>query len=209
MNKISNFFTEDEQKVLFFLIIFGFLGIFLHITHLKAQEKKIDKEAFQDTVSKKVIMKYDIRTAKKSELTNLSGIGPARASDIIEYREKTNFTKSSDLMNIKGIGPRTYEKIKKNIVIFGEIEERNVDKENLKVTSKAQTQSVKINKKININTADVTELIKLKGIGKSKAKKIIEYRTNNGNFVTVEQLMDVKGIGKKTVQKNKERISLK
>ena len=209
--KISNFFTADEQKVLFFLIIFGFLGILLHVTNLTADEKKIDEKALKDTVANKVELKYDIRKASKSELVNLSGIGPSRADDIIEYREENGFTKSSDLLKIKGIGQRTFERIKKNIVLFGEKEivETISMKKQEKVASKPKEMLNSDDKKININSADVSELIQLIGIGKAKAKKIIEYRTNNGKFVSVEQLTDVKGIGKKIVQKNKKRIVLK
>ena len=52
---------------------------------------------------------------------------------------------------------------------------------------------------ININTADISELIKIKGIGEKKAAKIIEFRNINGPFVTKEDLLKVPGIGQKTL----------
>ena len=49
--------------------------------------------------------------AKIGELVNLKGIGPARAKDIIEYRQSKKddkaFKCSQDLEEIKGIGPKT------------------------------------------------------------------------------------------------------
>ena len=47
---------------------------------------------------------------------------------------------------------------------------------------------------VNINTASQKELMTLKGIGESKAKAIIDYRTKN-RFKKKEDIMNVKGIG--------------
>lgn len=60
--------------------------------------------------------------------------------------------------------------------------------------------------KININSADQDELMLLDGIGESYARRIIEYREQNGPFAAAEDLLNVKGIGAKTVEKNKDRI---
>ena len=49
--------------------------------------------------------------------------------------------------------------------------------------------------KININTADITKLQELQGIGPSTAQAIIDYRTQNGNFKTIEDIKEVSGIG--------------
>ena len=49
--------------------------------------------------------------------------------------------------------------------------------------------------KININQADAKALTTLKGIGKDRAVKIVEYRKQNGPFQKIEDIMKVKGIG--------------
>ncbi|WP_456451832.1 ComEA family DNA-binding protein, partial [Hydrogenimonas sp.] len=54
---------------------------------------------------------------------------------------------------------------------------------------------------IDINRADVKELMQLKGIGKKKAEVIVAYRTSHC-FESVYDLARVKGIGKKTVERN-------
>jgi len=48
---------------------------------------------------------------------------------------------------------------------------------------------------VNINTATIEELKTINGIGESKAKNIIEYRTKNGNFKNIEDIKNVEGIG--------------
>ncbi|MGD8290224.1 MAG: ComEA family DNA-binding protein [Desulfobacterales bacterium] len=62
--------------------------------------------------------------------------------------------------------------------------------------------------KININQADAKTLTTLKGIGKDRALKIIEYREQNGPFLTIEDIMKVKGIGKKIFEQNKDVLSV-
>ena len=52
---------------------------------------------------------------------------------------------------------------------------------------------------INVNTATLTELQTLPGIGPSYAKRILQYRENHGPFQTVEELAEVDGIGSATV----------
>lgn len=64
------------------------------------------------------------------------------------------------------------------------------------------------NNLININTASITELMKLTGIGKSKAENIIKYREENGNFKTPSDITKVSGIGKNTYEKFKEHITI-
>lgn len=48
---------------------------------------------------------------------------------------------------------------------------------------------------VNLNTADVDELMLLPGIGESKANLIIQYRESCGPFTSKEELMYIKGIG--------------
>lgn len=59
---------------------------------------------------------------------------------------------------------------------------------------------------VNINTASVSELIGLDGIGETRAKAIIEYREANGGFKSVDELTKVSGIGEKTLGKIRAKI---
>jgi competence protein ComEA len=49
--------------------------------------------------------------------------------------------------------------------------------------------------KVVLNLADETELQKLPGIGKSRARAIVEQRERLGRFRRLEDLLRVKGIG--------------
>jgi len=62
---------------------------------------------------------------------------------------------------------------------------------------------------ININTANVEELQKLKGIGETYAQRIVDYRLENGEFKAVVELLNVKGIGNKRLEDIKAFIKLK
>jgi competence protein ComEA len=60
---------------------------------------------------------------------------------------------------------------------------------------------------VNVNTANAEEIAEnLKGIGLSKAQKIVEYRESNGAFGHVDELVNVKGIGVRTVDQNRGMI---
>lgn len=55
--------------------------------------------------------------------------------------------------------------------------------------------------KIDINTATAGQLSAgLPGIGETLARRIVEYREQNGPFRSAEGLMDVPGIGEKTFE---------
>lgn len=61
----------------------------------------------------------NINTAGVDELDTLYGIGPAKAQDIIDYREGPNgpFDTIEEIMNVSGIGPSTFDKIKNDITV--------------------------------------------------------------------------------------------
>ncbi len=60
--------------------------------------------------------------------------------------------------------------------------------------------------KVNINTADSTQLQTLNGVGPATAQKIIDYRDSSGRFTTIEDLKNVSGIGDKTFEKLRDYI---
>ena len=60
---------------------------------------------------------------------------------------------------------------------------------------------------VNINTASLEELMTLSGIGESKAKSIIEYRTKTP-FKKKEDLLNVTGIGDSLYASIKENITV-
>lgn len=61
----------------------------------------------------------NINTADTTLLSTLSGIGPAKAAAIIDYRTQHGpFARSEDIQNVSGIGPSTYAGIKDFITVL-------------------------------------------------------------------------------------------
>lgn len=69
-------------------------------------------------------------------------------------------------------------------------------------------KSTGTNLKININTAKQEELTQITGVGESTAKKIIEYRTQNGKFKSIEDIKNIPGIGDSKFNAMKEEITV-
>ncbi len=203
--KLNNFFTPEEEKIILFLVIFAFLGMILNYSGLIAfdrQDQEMDSLKF--LIKEDVQLQFDLLTVTQKELIKIPGIGSKRASDILSYRDDFGFLNLDELINVKGIGKATLLKIRKYFVEFGHpVEKAKILKKEF--NDKVETPVIG---KININNASIKELILLKGIGESKAKKIIEYRNANGDFKNIDQLLNVKGIGKKTLEKNRKQISL-
>ena len=61
---------------------------------------------------------------------------------------------------------------------------------------------------IDINSATVTDLKTLPGVGDVLAQRIIDKREELGKFSAIEQLMDVSGIGEKKYNDIKDKIIL-
>lgn len=75
--------------------------------------------------------------------------------------------------------------------------------------SHVQTPSSSASGVVNINTATEEQLVRLPGIGPSKARAILALRTQMGGFSKVENLLRVRGIGRKTLQKLNPMLTLK
>jgi len=72
--------------------------------------------------------------------------------------------------------------------------------------SEVKSEGKSGSKLININTADASELTSIPGVGEAKAKKIIDYREENGGFGCIEDIMLISGIKEGMFNKIKDYI---
>lgn len=144
----------------------------------------------------------------------------ARIADAIKVAGGT--TKNADLSQVnlayiledgqKIYIPNKKEKIKQEMYIeenSGQnvlIEESKNSEE--KASTKKENSMKGVKKKVNINSANQTELETLKGIGPSLAGRIIEYRETNGKFDKIEEIQNVKGIGDSKYSNIKDSICI-
>lgn len=84
--------------------------------------------------------------------------------------------------------------------------ETAITKEQTTQTPQTTTEEKKL--PININTCNISDLLKIKGLGETKATKIIEYRELNGLFNNIEEIKNVNGIGDVLFNKIKEFITV-
>jgi competence protein ComEA len=61
---------------------------------------------------------------------------------------------------------------------------------------------------ININSASLTELESLPGIGPVIGQRIIDYRNEHGSLASIEEIQKVSGIGPKTFERLKDLITV-
>jgi competence protein ComEA len=62
--------------------------------------------------------------------------------------------------------------------------------------------------KVDLNTATVTQLDTLPGVGPVTAQHIVEWRTRNGRFVRVDQLREIDGIGERRFQQLRDLVTV-
>ena len=209
MERLGNYIKENMFKVIIItLLLFLYVGSFIYISTkiIKTESKPEDKVD--------ILAKEDIKgSVKKPGVYKIKE--NSRVTDAIEAagglakNANTRFINLSKLLHDGDV-----------VVIYSneEIEEAR-KKETIVVETPCVCEEVKndacykeetkdTNGKVNINTATITELMTLTGIGESKAKLIIEYRIKNGNFKDIKDIMKVKGISETLFSKFKENITI-
>ena len=174
------------------------------------ESEKEEKETSLDEEKIVVEIKGEVKKPNVYELKNGS-----RIYELIE--EAGGPTDEADLSNINRA---LYLSDGQCIVIKNindvESEEANLNESlNAEVTNSIPTNSSgdkgekNESSSININTASKETLMTLNGIGESKAQAIIDYRDEIGGFKSVDDITNVSGIGEKTLEKIKDKISIK
>jgi len=132
-----------------------------------------------------VLFPFDPNTLPDSGWLHL-GISERQIRTIRNFQSKGGrFRKKEDLAKIYGLSAKEYQRIEPFITIPSVHHEKPPE-----AISQKQTRPVI---SIDLNQADTTKLMELKGIGPSFAKRIIKYRERLGGFYSVDQLLEVYG----------------
>jgi competence protein ComEA len=149
----------------------------------------------------------NINAADQAELETLPGIGPSKATAILQYRADHGPFKSVDeLDNVSGIGPSTLASIRDLVTIGApgsSTGTASAPATTTTTTAATPTTTAPASSgggcPVNINTADAGSLENLPGIGASKAAAILQYRVDNGPYASCDALDNVSGIGSATL----------
>lgn len=145
------------------------------------------------SIAKYSLFPFDPNKADSIELCRL-GIKPFVVTNILKYRKKGGlFRSKNDFSKVYGILPEKFKELEPYISI-----QSITKQDSLKSTLKSVKQSIIV----ELNSADTTLLMQVKGIGRGYAKSIIRFRRETGGFTGVEQLRELYGM----TEQNFERI---
>ena len=171
----------NRSNMIFYLILlFMALGCVLGSVYQKVADDKIIKAAEEKLVG--IHIKGEVKNAGYYELSYGSRIKDA-------IKKAGGATDNADINSVN-----LAQKISdgEEIVIP------------LKMTDKAKSSLNTT--KLNINTASVSQLCTLHGIGVVTAEKIIAYREKNGGFKKIEELKKIDGLNASKFENIKDKI---
>jgi competence protein ComEA len=162
----------------------------------------------------------DLNRASAEDLAAISGIGPALAQRIVDYRTAHGpFKKIEDLREVSGIGPQNLPKLKPYLGLGSPEAIAPPDWEAAMTAGKSpsgthlesqerQLPGTKIDlqpkipgRAIDPNLSSQEDLETLPGIGPVLAHRIIDYRRAHGPYKKIADLRKVSGIGPKKLER--------
>lgn len=130
----------------------------------------------KDYISPPTLFQFDPNTLDSAGFVKL-GLKPFQAKNILKFRSKEGkFRNPADFSKIYGLSEDQFKTLEPYI---------NIPEKEIEIIE----EIIPLN--ININTTDTTELLKIKGVYPSLAKRIIAYRNTLGGYVKAEQLSEV------------------
>jgi len=162
------------------------------------ERQRLYEEKYKNYSSTKPLEKKDAYTLFTFDPNTIDSIGfvrlglkPYIASNILKYRKKGGlFRTKADFAKVYGILPEKQKELEPYISI-AEIKSVKIESNSVKRTDIV----------VELNSADTTLLIQIKGIGRGTAKGIILFRQLIGGFVSIDQLSEVYGIRPENLEK--------
>jgi competence protein ComEA len=164
---------------------------------------KYDEKESKDFSEKRTqtLFNFDPNQASNDDFLKL-GFPKWLANRIINYRSKGGkFKQKQDLLKIYDFPQDLYAQLENHIQIAGQSSSSPNNFSSAEGSVKKEEYVKKENKitTFDLNKADTTELIKLKGIGSKLAARIIKFRDNLGGFDNENQVREVFGLDSSTV----------
>lgn len=149
---------------------------------------------------------FDPNTASEQQLLAL-GLPLRTVRTLIKYRNKGGrFYKPQDLSKLYNLSKEDYEKILPYAhIAMAKAEDR---KDHTYTADSSFTKQEYQQALIDLNQADASALIALRGIGPGYAKRILAFREGCGGFLEVSQLREVYGFPDSTYQQLKDRFTV-
>ncbi|MBK7588910.1 MAG: helix-hairpin-helix domain-containing protein [Bacteroidetes bacterium] len=203
-------FTKNQSRAIAILLIAIFLSLTLYV--LMPMIYKVNHENTADELKKMIAQIKLDETSEKHQIStpltpfpfdpnSLDSLGFVK----LGLRSKLIHT----LLNYRNKGGRFYNKesVKR---IYGMQDTEYVQLAPfIKIENENQFEKYKKDVMIvELNTADTSQLIQLKGIGSKLSMNIVQYRSQLGGFVHVNQLKEVYGISKETFAMIKPSIKV-
>ena len=204
MQKFKDFIYYNRKDIILVGVMLLLFIIYLIISNFFFDKKKyfieddlIIKDDIQENASvldSKIIVdiKGEVNSPSTYEVSS-----DDRVFDVIKFAG--GLTENADVTGIN-----LSEKVFDEMVII--IPSKNISVDNS--SDEVIKNQVKKDSKISINTASIEELMTLDGIGKAKAKNIVDYRNKNGKFKSIEEIKNVSGIGETLFEKIKNTIKI-
>ena len=201
MQKIKDFIYYNRKEIItVFICISAFISFSLFSSKSEVITMSNDIEKDEEKEEKKETIMVDI----KGEIQNPGTYELEMGNRIIDVINKSGgLTDDADVRSIN-----LSEKLEDEMLIIIPSKEELVNNQPV-INSKNNTNVNQAqDSKISINTANVSTLMTLKGIGQKKAESIVEYREKNGLFKKIEDITNVSGIGNSIFDKIKDYIKV-
>ncbi|KAL4233991.1 Endonuclease/exonuclease/phosphatase domain-containing protein 1 [Mactra antiquata] len=148
----------------------------------------------------------DINEASEEELMTLTGINRNTAKQIIDYRKQIRgFKRVEDLALVSGVGAAKLETFRNEICVK-KANGSNGSSRNSPSSGRNVRESA--TRVFNLNSSNVFQLMKIKGVGQTLAENIVTYRDKKGPFTNIDDLIKVKGIGPHVLSAIKPQLTL-
>lgn len=171
---LKKLFVVDQERYIELKPFISIAPIETRPTHQKSFTKT---EATEKKNYEKVVI--ELNSADTSQFVKLYGIGPSYSKRIVKYRELLGgYLSKEQVLEVYGMDSVRYNKIEDQLLV-----------------------DTNLITKININKADVKQLMRHPYLNINQAKSIVNYRKQHGVFKEVSELENIHLIKGETYQK--------